>query len=45
MKVLPGSAITPTLDATSSPKDLVIARPGISSFLSHTLNGPTGFLS
>lgn len=42
---LPGSAVTPTLEATSSPNDLVMANPGISSFLSHTLSGPIGFLS
>lgn len=42
---LPGSAVTPTLDATSSPKDLVIASPGISSFFNQTLKGPIGFLS
>ena len=42
---LPGSAVTPTLEATSSPKDLVIANPGISSFLSHTRNGPIGLFS
>ena len=42
---LPGSAVTPTLEATSSPNDLVIARPGISCSLSQTLNGPIGFLS
>lgn len=44
MDELPGSAMTPTLPATSSPKDLVIARPGISSFFSQTLKGPMGFL-
>ena len=42
---LPGSAVTPTLDATSSPNDLVMARPGMSSFFNHTLRGPIGFLS
>jgi len=42
---LPGSALTPTREAHSSPKDLVIASPGISSFFSQTLNGPIGFLS
>ena len=42
---LPGSQVTPTLEATSSPKDLVIASPGMSSFFNHTLNGPIGFLS
>jgi hypothetical protein len=40
-----GSAVTPTLEATSSPKDLVIASPGISYSLSHTLSGPIGFFS
>jgi hypothetical protein len=45
MKYLPGSAITPTLEATSSPNDLDIASPGMSSFFSHTLSGPTGFFS
>jgi len=44
-KVLPGSAMTPTLEATSSPNDLVIASPGISSCFNQTLNGPIGFLS
>lgn len=37
--------MTPTLAATSSPKERLIANPGISSFLSQTLNGPIGFLS
>ena len=45
VEYLPGSAVTPTLDATSSPNDLVIARPGISSVLSQTLSGPIGLLS
>jgi hypothetical protein len=42
---LPGSAMTPTREATSSPNDLDMARPGMSSCFSHTLKGPTGFLS
>ena len=44
-KSIPGSAITPTLLATSSPKDLVMARPGMSSCFNQTLRGPIGFLS
>lgn len=39
---LPGFGITPTLPATASPRDLAIARPGIFSCFSQTLNGPTG---
>lgn len=38
-----GIAVTPTLAAIISPKDLVIAKPGISSFLSQTLKGPRAF--
>ena len=41
---LPGSHITPTRAATSSPNDLVIASPGISSFFNQTLNGPIALL-
>jgi hypothetical protein len=37
---LPGSAITPTLAATLSPKDLLIANPGTSSSFNQTLDGP-----
>lgn len=37
--------MTPTLDATSSPKDLVMASPGMSSSFSQTRSGPTGFFS
>jgi hypothetical protein len=36
--------VTPTECATLSPNALVIASPGISSFFSHTLKGPIGFL-
>ena len=36
-----GTAFTPTRHATWSPNDRVIARPGISSFLSQTRSGPT----
>lgn len=35
-----GSERTPTDAAIWSPKDLVIARPGMSSDFSHTLGGP-----
>jgi len=37
-----GSALQPTLCATESPNERVIARPGTSSTLSQTLNGPKG---
>ena len=37
--------MTPTREATSSPKDRVIASPGISSLFSQTRRGPIGFLS
>lgn len=40
--MLPGSGLTPTLDATKSPIDLLIANPGTFSFLSQTLAGPIG---
>jgi len=45
LQYLPGSAMTPTREATSSPKLLVIAKPGMSSLFSQTRNGPIGFLS
>ena len=42
---LPGSAITPTLAATLSPNDLLIANPGTSSSFNQTLEGPMNSLS
>jgi len=42
---LPGSAITPTLAATLSPKDLLIANPGTSSSFNQTLDGPINWSS
>ena len=37
-----GSGLTPTDAATKSPRDLDIAKPGMFSFLSQTLYGPSG---
>lgn len=37
---LPGSAITPTDEATLSPKDLDIAKPGTWFSFNHTRGGP-----
>lgn len=42
---LPGSAITPTLAATLSPKDRLIANPGTSSSFNQTLAGPINWSS
>ena len=40
---LPGSDVTPTSEATTSAKDLVIANPGIISSFSQTREGPIKF--
>jgi len=42
IRFLPGSHVTPTYDAMTSPKDLAIASPGIFSSCNQTLYGPTG---
>ena len=40
IKFLPGFEVTPIFLPTRSPIDLVMVRPGVSSFYSQTLKGP-----